>query len=424
MARLGYVDYANAASSLPSLSSAVPNDQHLAQYPRDPSSFSRQQRYDSRPRTPMFNMNHPNLNFESNYMTSTTTSPVSGSTPAYNNAPFTVAPWMQSSLSTSSMTPAVSAPMTMSMSANMPSSMAFNDQTDSYVFSSIMPQQTGQTLPGLSNAHNITPQSLSPEEAFLGMPDVGTGSMVLFEDCNKSDYSHSPVSQSGHMNMMSLDSPAIMRHPGGTQSHVHSYQQQQQQPQSQNLPHMRSLQNELLSQQDCEKTFSCTYSHCPSRFNTTEELQIHKKEAHRSGNSKPEITQKGPYICLRVNPNTGRQCGSQFNRPYDLTRHEATIHNLDREKFSCPICPDKTFSRFDALTRHYGHVHPNLPLPIKNKERKTHVRRTSKNNVRHGRRMSEDIPRNNAPVKNRSGAMADPEAHVSAISADASASWY
>ena len=42
-----------------------------------------------------------------------------------------------------------------------------------------------------------------------------------------------------------------------------------------------------------------------------------------------------------------------FSRPYDLTRHEDTIHNTNRQKVGCEICNDeKTFSRQDTLTGH------------------------------------------------------------------------
>jgi uncharacterized Zn-finger protein len=56
---------------------------------------------------------------------------------------------------------------------------------------------------------------------------------------------------------------------------------------------------------------------------------------------------------MRPNPSTGKPCNTVFSRPYDLTRHEDTIHNVRKEKVRCEICTDeKTFSRPDALVRH------------------------------------------------------------------------
>lgn len=62
----------------------------------------------------------------------------------------------------------------------------------------------------------------------------------------------------------------------------------------------------------------------------------------------------GPHRCDIPNPNTGRPCGKVFSRPYDLIRHQDTIHAPVRKTYTCPMCgPDsKTFSRMDALSRH------------------------------------------------------------------------
>lgn len=111
-------------------------------------------------------------------------------------------------------------------------------------------------------------------------------------------------------------------------------------------------------------TYTCTYSGCGQRFTTSTKLQKHRREAHRksapSGNSVSSAAaiacrnaQPGPHRCMRVNPSTGKPCNTVFSRPYDLTRHEDTIHNSAKEKVRCEICNDeKTFSRADALVRH------------------------------------------------------------------------
>ncbi|KAK4096672.1 hypothetical protein N658DRAFT_435613 [Parathielavia hyrcaniae] len=72
-------------------------------------------------------------------------------------------------------------------------------------------------------------------------------------------------------------------------------------------------------------------------------------------------TQVGPHRCDRINPNTGKPCNQSFSRPYDFTRHEATIHNPLKQKVRCNLC-GKTFCRADALTRHYQ-KYPGVEIP-------------------------------------------------------------
>jgi hypothetical protein len=119
-------------------------------------------------------------------------------------------------------------------------------------------------------------------------------------------------------------------------------------------------------------TYTCTYHGCTLRFDTPAKLQRHKREGHRnsasviSGGDESGMTsaaqrnsQAGPHKCERINPSTGKPCNTIFSRPYDLTRHEDTIHNARKQKVHCPICTEeKTFSRNDALTRHMRVVHP------------------------------------------------------------------
>jgi protein RPN4 len=119
-------------------------------------------------------------------------------------------------------------------------------------------------------------------------------------------------------------------------------------------------------------TYTCTYHGCTLRFDTPAKLQRHKREGHRnsttmgSGADEGGMTsaaarnsQAGPHKCERINPSTGKPCNTIFSRPYDLTRHEDTIHNARKQKVHCPLCAEeKTFSRNDALTRHLRVVHP------------------------------------------------------------------
>jgi len=126
-------------------------------------------------------------------------------------------------------------------------------------------------------------------------------------------------------------------------------------------------------------TYSCTYHGCSQRFETPQKLQKHKREGHRNANPGPSMTsaailernsQAGPHKCERINPTTGKPCNTVFSRPYDLTRHEDTIHNIRKQKVRCALCvEEKTFSRNDALTRHMRVVHPEVDFPGKHRRR-------------------------------------------------------
>ncbi|KAI5797667.1 hypothetical protein EDC01DRAFT_33225 [Geopyxis carbonaria] len=104
--------------------------------------------------------------------------------------------------------------------------------------------------------------------------------------------------------------------------------------------------------------YSCTVHGCTQRFPTANKMSRHRREVHRHGtpmnrDAAVRWQHQGPHKCARINPTTGKPCNTIFSRPYDLTRHEDTIHNTAREKVRCEICNDeKTFSRHDALTRH------------------------------------------------------------------------
>ncbi|WEW54920.1 hypothetical protein PRK78_000347 [Emydomyces testavorans] len=129
-------------------------------------------------------------------------------------------------------------------------------------------------------------------------------------------------------------------------------------------------------------TYSCTYHGCTLRFETPAKLQKHKREGHRQTTPGSHglardgsalalrNSQAGPHKCERVNPTTGKPCNSIFSRPYDLTRHEDTIHNARKQKVRCHLCTEeKTFSRNDALTRHMRVVHPDVNWPGKQRRR-------------------------------------------------------
>jgi len=154
-------------------------------------------------------------------------------------------------------------------------------------------------------------------------------------------------------------------------------------PSSQQSLHRHQTQHEPVSRpanvSSDAGTYSCTYHGCPQRFDTAAKLQKHKREGHRqneapsaSSNQALRNSQAGPHRCDRINPSTGKPCNSVFSRPYDLTRHEDTIHNARKQKVRCHLCTeDKTFSRNDALTRHMRIVHPDVDWVGKQK-RKSH----------------------------------------------------
>lgn len=65
------------------------------------------------------------------------------------------------------------------------------------------------------------------------------------------------------------------------------------------------------------------------------------------------------HQCQLINPSTNQPCLKQFSRPYDLIRHQETIHASRKKIFRCVVCnklegglSNKTFSRGDALSRH------------------------------------------------------------------------
>jgi hypothetical protein len=137
-------------------------------------------------------------------------------------------------------------------------------------------------------------------------------------------------------------------------------------------------------------TYTCTYHGCSLRFETPQKLQKHKREGHRQVTAQQQHTpgvgsgmtssdlasrnsQAGPHRCSRTNPTTGKPCNTVFSRPYDLTRHEDTIHNIRKQKVRCALCvEEKTFSRNDALTRHMRVVHPDVDFPGKHRRRGAH----------------------------------------------------
>jgi hypothetical protein len=163
-------------------------------------------------------------------------------------------------------------------------------------------------------------------------------------------------------------------------------------PSSQNSNHTETMKP--ASSLADTGTYTCTYHGCTLRFETPQKLQKHKREGHRNPATSPvspgasasatsasmtsaailaRNSQAGPHKCERINPTTGKPCNTIFSRPYDLTRHEDTIHNARKQKVRCALCvEEKTFSRSDALTRHMRVVHPEVDFPGKHRRRGAH----------------------------------------------------
>ncbi|GIJ83655.1 hypothetical protein Asppvi_002485 [Aspergillus pseudoviridinutans] len=275
------------------------------------------------------------------------------------------------------------------------------------------------------------PKTMSPKDAVLDFHETEDASMPpLFPstqpDFNLSDAlglrreSSSSLRQA--QNFPSMDSfPGQFNTQTNSLSQQYPFVQQQQnhrQPQHQqqqnnllhhtpefpaSLPHLESngsevIQNDMTSPQSNMNilpikqeitrpdntstdggTYTCTYHGCTLRFETPAKLQKHKREAHRqttpgghlvSRDHSARNSQAGPHKCERINPSTGKPCNSVFSRPYDLTRHEDTIHNARKQKVRCHLCTEeKTFSRNDALTRHMRVVHPEVDWPGKQRRR-------------------------------------------------------
>lgn len=239
-----------------------------------------------------------------------------------------------------------------------------------------------------SNYRQQSAISQEPSESDDNVSHQSYGSMATTRRESSSTYStssHATQQQSGNFNFAP---PAV---PGGVRQIPQQYPfvpQSRRQPSglsnvsedfTPTLTSMESSSSEYAAESSEVKkpagtsadtgTYTCTYHGCTLRFDTPAKLQRHKREGHRSSASVGDEggmtsaarlnSQAGPHKCERINPSTGKPCNTIFSRPYDLTRHEDTIHNARKQKVHCPLCTEeKTFSRNDALTRHLRVVHP------------------------------------------------------------------
>lgn len=269
--------------------------------------------------------------------------------------------------------------------------------------SSPLAQMPAHNFSNYGSTQNTRPQqqmgnTISPKDAMLDYHNVGDGA----------DFPLFPPTQQGFgMESMNKAMPQGMADSMGFNSFVPDLHITAPYNQFHGLPHsgVPSLSNSLaptrlgsaetgmdLSPSSSPQrparagadggTYSCTYHGCPRRFDSPQLLQKHKKEGHRGGGTRraesvaPGLTsalvdsQTGPHRCERINPSTGNPCNRVFSRPYDLTRHESTVHDPNKQKVLCDLCvEEKSFSRGDALTRHYRVCHPEHEVPAKYRKR-------------------------------------------------------
>ncbi|KAK3315244.1 hypothetical protein B0H66DRAFT_481733 [Apodospora peruviana] len=300
--------------------------------------------------------------------------------------------------------------------ARFPSAQQIREQNKAEMDARALQQQMGR-----STVNTSTPQTISPQEALLEFHDADTESnFPLFPQQSSNSYDASvtskPLANSQAFEPLQLDTASLNNYinsqiqPTGLQMP----QIPQQYPfisQARHQSSVPSLSNGSLAASRMGSsevgtadsshtgspqrpaatsadggTYTCTYHGCTLRFETPALLQKHKREGHRqahgiNGTRNSEVaalgmtssllnSQAGPHRCDRINPSTGKPCNTVFSRPYDLTRHEDTIHNARKQKVRCDLCTDeKTFSRADALTRHYRVCHPDVEFPGKQRRR-------------------------------------------------------
>lgn len=218
-----------------------------------------------------------------------------------------------------------------------------------------------------SNLSNFYTQSFNSDQSLQMPQSYSFVSQQSRADSNQSGLPEMNPDFPAHLTSMESTLEEVPSEPSSQQSTSKSHSQRQEQ----------RIERPTDTSSD-SGTYSCTYHGCLLRFDTPAKLQKHKRDGHRqvSPSASPTTnlairnSQAGPHKCDRINPSTGKPCNSIFSRPYDLTRHEDTIHNARKLKVRCHLCTEeKTFSRNDALTRHMRVVHPDIEWPGKQKRR-------------------------------------------------------
>jgi hypothetical protein len=289
-------------------------------------------------------------------------------------------------------------------SSGLPSRVQFNsaqrmrEQNAMRADTRIMKQQMA------TRTDHGTPQTISPKDSVLDLPDeTESSNFPLFphhesgdfdvDQLTKTDapdYERSPDDNGGAFHYLPSQLPTGIPVPQQYPFIAHNQQAESASPRlssagsssvvSSSTPTSSSKPSGALADGG---TYTCTYHGCTLRFDTPALLQKHKREGHRQAHGLSTVrrsdvglttslinSQAGPHRCDRINPSTGKPCNTVFSRPYDLTRHEDTIHNARKQKVRCDLCTEeKTFSRADALTRHYRVCHPDVEFPGKHRRR-------------------------------------------------------
>ncbi|KAI5295517.1 hypothetical protein KEM52_001153 [Ascosphaera acerosa] len=112
---------------------------------------------------------------------------------------------------------------------------------------------------------------------------------------------------------------------------------------------------------DDTHALTCPVGLCPLRFVTLADMKEHRAlHLSHARQDDPSSQEHLPvrYWCTRFNKKTGRYCCASFRRPYDLSRHEFSIHSRYCRQ-ECPDCHmQQDFSRADAVFRHQRSFHP------------------------------------------------------------------
>lgn len=71
-----------------------------------------------------------------------------------------------------------------------------------------------------------------------------------------------------------------------------------------------------------------------------------------------EMSSDRPHECKLLD-SWGAVCRRSFKRPYDLQRHQESVHSAGSKSYVCKRCggPERTFSRQDSLARHMRRMH-------------------------------------------------------------------
>jgi len=209
-----------------------------------------------------------------------------------------------------------------------------------------------------------TPETVSPRETFLESFDPLQGGNVSIFGAQEGSTQPDSYNDDFRPEDSEVHYQYPVHHNFDFQLQYQQYPEHTGSAQPQQTMQQQHDQTNSLSKPTIPKgssgTYACNVGTCCQRFSSAAKLAKHKKDVHKNPSSHgmtsghiPRSHQPGPHKCTRINPTTGKPCNTVFSRPYDLTRHEDTIHNTNREKARCELCnDDKTFSRADALTRH------------------------------------------------------------------------